>query len=404
MNPPNRPESGPDEQGALIALASLEGIGPATLLDIHRSVGAVTALEALRARRFGAIRVLAERLPGGERRGHLVRAARALDPAELLAANTRDGHRILIADRAGFPQALERDPAPPAILFVDGDPRILDQPAVAIIGTRNTTRIGREIAVQIGADLARRGVHVTSGLALGIDGAAHDGVLTALEREPRGSPTGRPIGVIASGLDIAYPRRHGPLQRKVAAAGVIVTELPRGHRPSRWRFPARNRLIAALSAGIVVVESRITGGSMSTVDAAIERGIEVMAVPGHPLAPASAGTNQLIADGAALTRGVDDIADALGWELTEPSDETADDAPGEPGSPVPERAGPGGLGGDILTALHDGPASLAELITRIDAPMADIASNLVRLEADRFIVSDGVWFELASRGAGVIGS
>lgn len=393
------PRASADEQGALIALASLEGIGPATLLDIHRSVGAVTALEALRDRRIRSIRVLEERLPGGERRGRLVRSARALDPAALIEANTEGGRRILVADRDGYPRTLDHDPAPPAILFVEGDPALLERASVAIVGTRNTTRVGREIAVQLGADLVAAGVNVTSGLALGIDGAAHDGVVTALEADASRTATGRPIGIIASGLDIAYPRRHGPLQRKVAAAGVLVSELPRGHRPNRWRFPARNRLIAAFSAGVIVVESRITGGSMSTVDAAVERGREVMAVPGHPLAPASAGTNQLIADGAALIRGVDDVADALGWDLRVRADRQCPEADAAgPGPSAPE-----GLAGAILRQLHDGPASLAELVARLDCPMAEIASNLLRLEADRFIVSDGVWFELGTKGARVIG-
>lgn len=401
MTPGAGPVASPDEQAALIALASLEHIGPATLLDVHRSDGAVATLDAIRRHRFDSIRALAERVPRGDRRRRLAHQARDLDPNALLDQHTAAGRRILVADRFGYPNALEHDPAPPAILFVEGDPALLDRPAVAIVGTRNTTRIGREIAIRLGHDLARHGVQVTSGLALGIDAAAHEGTLSVLGGgKTTATAAGRPIGVIASGLDVAYPRRHGPLQRRVAADGVLVSELPLGHRPKRWRFPARNRLIAAFSAAVIVVESRLVGGSFSTVDAAIDRGLEVLAVPGHPLAPASAGTNQLIVDGAALVRDVDDVFSALGWQPAEP---VGEDGPNPVTAPVHEPL-PDGLAGNILGQLLDGPASLAELVLRLDAPMGDIAASLVQLEADRYVVTDNVWFELGARGAAAVGT
>lgn len=413
---PTLPEPGEEESAALIALACIDGIGPATLLDCHRSEGAPAALEALRRDRLGGVRPLAERVVGGSVRATMVRTARALDPEDLLRRHRSHGRRVLVADRAGYPAVLLEDPAPPAVLFVDGDPALLDEPAVAVVGTRNTTRIGREIAAHLGHELARHGVGVTSGLALGIDGAAHDGVLEVLDRRDaadpdRGEvfpPPGRPIGVVASGLDISYPRRHATLQRRVAHRGVLVSEVPLGIRPNRWRFPARNRLIAALSAGLVVVESRLVGGSMSTVEEAAGRGLEVMAVPGHPLSPASAGTNQLIVDGATLVRDVDDIFFALGWEQPDPAVPSAREERPD-GGDAGERGGAGpapppGLAGAVLQVLGGGPASLEELVGRVDAPMAEVASTLVRLEVDGHVVTTHGWFELGARGAAALGA
>lgn len=398
MNPDPRPAATDGETAALIALAGLEGIGPATLLDIHRSDGAEAGLDAIATGRFDRVRALAERLPPGDRRRRLVRQARTLEPASLLTAQRAHGRHVLVADRAGYPSILDDDPAPPAILFAEGDVRLLGTRAVAIVGTRNTTRIGREISARLGEELGARGIGVVSGLALGIDAAAHDGVLAHLDapRHPdRSTASGRPIAVIASGLDISYPRRHTALQRRVVDTGVVVSEVPLGLRPARWRFPARNRLIAALSAGVVVVESRLTGGSMSTVEEAAARGLEVMAVPGHPLAPASAGTNQLIFDGAGLVRDVADICSALGWDL--PPLPTADEErTGEPGGPDAVE----GVERLVLDQLLDGPASMAELVDRMDTPMAEIAAALIRLEVDRFVVGDNGWFELAGRGLG----
>lgn len=403
MSTTDLPPAPAEEQAALVALASLDNIGPSTLLDLHRSDGAPAAFEAICRRKFGDIRALTERVPLADRRSRLSRQARSLDPAALLEAQLARGHRLLIADRAGYPSGLLEDPNPPAILFVEGDTSLLDNRAVAIVGTRNTTRIGREIAADLGRDLARQGITVVSGLAIGIDAAAHGGALEALDGsvEPHGqlalTQPGRPIGVIASGLDIAYPRRHTALHRRIAATGLLVSELPVGHRPNRWRFPARNRLIAALSAGIVVVESRLTGGSMSTVDEAAKRGLEVMAVPGHPLAPASAGTNQLIFDGAALVRDVADILLTVGWDPVTPAP-TAVRPTGEPA----DTDTPAGVAAAVLDRLEDGPASMAELVDRLEAPMAEVAAALLGLEANRFVVADNGWFELAARGAAAL--
>lgn len=206
-----------------------------------------------------------------------------------------------------FPAALALDLEPPATLWVRGDPAALASRRVAVIGTRRCTAYGRNVARRLGADLTEAGVTVVSGLAIGIDGAAHEGVLDA---------AGAPVGVVATGLDVVYPRRHGALWDRVARHGLLLTEAPPGTQPHPHLFPKRNRIIAALAELVVVVESSATGGSMHTVNAAIARGIDVMAVPGPVGSPASEGTNRLLVDGAAPALGAEEVIMALGLQST----------------------------------------------------------------------------------------
>jgi DNA processing protein len=280
---------------------------------------------------------------------------------------------------------LAADPAAPALVFVAGRLDALDGPAVAIVGTRNATRAGRELAADLGHDLAAAGVAVVSGLALGIDGAAHRGAL-------RGGPwPGLPIGVVAGGLDIAYPRRHVDLHRDVAARGLLLSETPLGVRPTPWRFPARNRIIAALSAAVVVVESRATGGSMLTAGEALDRGVPVLAVPGHPSAPASVGTNELLFDGANMVRDVRDVLDVLG--IDEPAGGAAGDRsrPPLPADPA-QRA--------LLVALDGEPLALAEIVQRVDLGLEAVSAGLSALEAQGWVVRTGSWYEAAGSPRG----
>ena len=193
-----------------------------------------------------------------------------------------------------FPERLRSDPFPPAIVFGRGDVRSLQRPAVAIVGTRRSTRYGRTVATELAQHLADRGVLVISGLARGIDGAAHRGALVGEHRCT--------AAIIGCGIDRAYPSEHRSLQDEIASCGLVLTESPLAAAPVAWRFPARNRLIAALSDVIVVVESCVSGGSLLTVHEAVERSRVVMAVPGTINSVASAGTNRLIADWVRCSR------------------------------------------------------------------------------------------------------
>jgi DNA processing protein len=244
-------------------------------------------------------------------------------------------HEVTVVTRhtAAYPARLVGDPDAPAVLFCLGDPAALNHPAtVALIGTRSPTRYGVSVAAQLGAELAASGVGVVSGLALGIDGAAHEGACAA------GAP---PVAVVAGALDDPYPRRHERLWDRVAATGVVVSASPVGVRTETWRFAVRNRLLAALSDVVVVVESRHGGGSRHTVEAAAARGVPVGAVPGSIRSPTSAGTNALLVDGCLPVCGLPDVLMALslrGIVVAVPSGAAAISGRPEPRSGGPRAA------------------------------------------------------------------
>ena len=187
-----------------------------------------------------------------------------------------------------FPEVLRDDPHGPALLVWQGSRGALDGPRVAIVGTRDCTQAGRDFAVNLASELADAGIRIVSGLALGIDAAAHSGALS--------SGKAPPIAVVGSGLDVVYPRRNAQLWARVAREGVILTEHPLGTSPVGWHFLARNRIIAALADAVVVVESHDHGGSLQTATEAARRGVPVLAVPGSTRSPASKGTNELLRD------------------------------------------------------------------------------------------------------------
>ncbi len=278
----------------------------------------------------------------------------------------------------GYPSVLSADHQAPAVLFSRGDVEVLTRPTVAVVGTRSATHYGEDVAAELGRDLALAGVVVVSGLALGIDGAAHHGALAG-----GGAP---PAGVVASGLDVVYPRRHARLWDQVAMEGVLLSESPLGTPPRPWRFPVRNRIIAALAQVVVVVECHRHGGALHTIEAAIERGTPVMAVPGSVRSPASAGTNALLADGCQPVRGVEDVLTALDLEWT-----------GRSASPP---APPAALSRDETTVLHAvdwHPTPTDEVLRRIGMSLEEVAVILARLEeAGLARAGDGWWERTAA--------
>jgi DNA processing protein len=280
------------------------------------------------------------------------------------------------------------------VLFVHGSLDVLAGPTVGIVGTRNATRTGCETAAALAAELARCGVSVVSGLALGIDGAAHRGLLDAAGPDrPNESPVppGRPVGVIATGLDRAYPRRHQLLHHQVADQGVLLSESPLGGGPLRWRFPARNRIIAGLSDAVVVVESRSAGGSMLTAAEALARDVTVLAVPGHPSAAAAAGPLDLIADGAAPVRDVEDVLVAIGLGGRS---ETARPDPVRGSAAAPDPPSPRAAA--VLDALGAAPRSLGELALATALDLDQLSDALVELERRGSVARSGAWFERTS--------
>lgn len=214
---------------------------------------------------------------------------------------TRLGIAFDLRGDSDYPDTLSATGDAPPWLFRQGPPARSN--GVAIIGTRRCTAYGRRLAARFGAACGARGWPVVSGLARGIDGAAHEGTLSA---------GGTAIAVLGAGLDVRYPREHGPLHdRLLASGGTVLSEYPPGAPPNGWRFPPRNRIISGLSAAVVVVESGVTGGSLSTVAHALAQDRAVFAVPGDVDREASVGCNLLIRDGAIPVLGVDDLVEGL---------------------------------------------------------------------------------------------
>lgn len=372
--------------GEVIVLAALPGMGPrrlAALLDTWEPSEAwarATSGQPDRLVRADGSSIF-DGTPTGSI-GSLCDAWRAagvgVEPAAALAAHRAAGVEVLRLGHQRYPAVLAADIEPPSVLFVRGDLQALDQPRVAIVGTRRCTGSGAGVARELGRELTAAGVAVVSGLALGIDGAAHRGALDALARPP-GGPA--PVGVVGSGVDVVYPSRHRDLWREVASVGVLLSEAPLGVRPAAWRFPARNRVIAALADVVVVVESHAVGGSLHTVTEAERRDVPVLVVPGSVRNAASAGTNQLLADGCHPVRDVDDVLVALG--LTPASRRTRIDR-----RPVPHRTADA-----VLDAFAWEPATLDQLVLRSGLGLAEVAVSLEWLVASGWVEPKGGWYE-----------
>jgi DNA processing protein len=273
-----------------------------------------------------------------------------------------------------YPVQLRDDPEPPAVLFTRGDLAVLDGRRAGIVGTRNATQVGRDTAFELGRALGEADVVVVSGLAKGIDGAAHRGVLAV--------PAGRAVAVVGNGPDRAYPRVHEQLWTEVCDRGLLLSEWPPGTPPEPFRFPMRNRILAALSEVLVVVESRERGGSLITAQAAAERSVDVMAVPGSVRNRAAAGTNQLLRDGAAPVTSADDVLVALGLDTRRAGAARYDPRPL-----------PRGVEADVLAACHDDPRTLDDVVVALGLPVADAAMALARLERTGWVRDSGGWFE-----------
>jgi len=283
--------------------------------------------------------------------------------------------RVVTYGAAGYPAGLLDDPFPPPILFVRGDLTLLAGRRAGVVGTRNTTATGREAARSLGLRLGAAGVHVVSGLARGVDGHAHRGVLAA-EGE------GRPIGVVASGLDVVYPREHRDLWEATANCGLLLSEAPPGTRPEAFRFPLRNRIVAALSEVVVVVESREKGGSLITAAQAVDRGVPVMAVPGPMGKRASAGTNQLLYDGAAPVTSPEDVLTALSFQHARSAVLAAD-----------LRARPRGDDIAVYRTVQKEPRTIDGVAFDANLTLIDAAMSLARLEAAGWLAQADGWFE-----------
>jgi DNA processing protein len=232
-------------------------------------------------------------------------AGRRLGEAREVRARAEDqGIRVLAWNDAAFPSLLGAISDCPPVIWYRGDLASLDAPTVAIVGSRAASSVAVDTASRLAADLTARGVTVVSGLARGVDSAAHRGALTS----------GRTVAVLGSGVDYIYPPEHKPLAAEIAKGGLIVSEYPPGTAPLPHHFPLRNRLISGLSLGVVVIEASEKSGSLITAGCALEQGREVMAVPGNVLSGRNRGGHALLKDGAKIVETADDIVEGLGWD------------------------------------------------------------------------------------------
>ena len=343
-----------DELRVVLAGAA-SGVDPGRLARRHGAAAllraAPTALE-----RMGALPALIDAL----------RLARESDIGAYRRELQARGISCLAVSEPGYPARLRELHDPPLALFTLGPgTSALDWPAAsaAIVGSRRAAEGGLRLAARLAGGLAEAGGLVVSGLALGIDAAAHEGALDA---------GGTTVAVLGCGVDVPYPRRNRGIYARIAEAGLVISEYPPGTPPAPWRFPARNRLIAALADVTVVVEARARSGALITADHALDLGRDVLAVPGSPGIASAAGANALLKAGAGLIEGPEDLCTWLGLE-----------PPAAPELPAdgPDRR--------LLEALGEGPAHPDALSAALGVPAGTVVAGLARLELDGRVARDG---------------
>ena len=354
---------------ARAAPASVAQTDDVARLRLIRSdnIGPVTYRQLLR--RFGTAGTALAALPDLVRRGGgSERIATIADAEAEIAAVTAFGGRFVFVDDADYPFLLARTESAPPALAVKGDVRLFDRPAVAMVGARNSSAAAVRFARELATELAANDLVVVSGLARGIDAAAHWGALS-----------GGTIGVVAGGLDVVYPPENAELQGRIAAEGLVIAETAFGTSPQARHFPRRNRIIAGLCAGTVVVEGALKSGSLITARIAAEAGREVMAVPGSPLDPRAQGCNALIREGATLIQTAADVIEALGT--------VGGDLGGRLLSPdAAWDAGPLAVEADdatrdeIVRLLSPVPVAIDELVRQSGCASAVVAGALLDLE------------------------
>lgn len=344
----------------LLRLARTEGVGPVTFRKLLARFGTATAsLAALPELARAGGRMAPLRIPG------------ARDAERELQEVAGQGATLLFLSDTAYPALLARlDDAPP-VIAVQGNPDLLSRRAVAIVGSRNASANGRRIAERMAEDLTRAGLLVVSGLARGIDTAAHRGALEA----------GATIACIAGGIDTIYPPENAALQERIGRDGAVVAELPLGTAPQARHFPRRNRVIAGLTLGVVVVEAALRSGSLITARLAIEADREVFAVPGSPLDERCRGTNGLLRQGAYLTESAEDVLEHLRIGLVQaplfaPTPGLAEPLYA-PDMPEAERTQ---VLRTIVDLLGPAPTGVDDLIRRCQFSAASVMSVLLDLE------------------------
>ena len=333
---PLTPETDPAERRARVRLARSRRIGPVTFLEALQHFGSA-------GRACRELKVVTD--------SEITREEQAL--ADL-------GGEFLVLGDAGYPAALAAIPDPPPVLSAIGDQALLTRPMLAVVGAREASLAGRRFSADLAVALGRAGFVVVSGLARGIDAAAHEAAL----------PTGT-VGVLAGGIDQVYPAHHLDLQGAVAERGLLLAESPLGVPPVARSFPRRNRIVSGLSAGVIVIEAAERSGSLITAQRALEQGREVFVVPGSPMDPRYAGSNTLIRDGAILARNANDIISVFGkpqsvCQAAEKPKQIPHDSATEA----------------VVSELGSIPTAVDELVRRCQVSAATVTEVLLALELD----------------------
>ena len=343
---------GPSQRLAWLRLTRADNVGPVAFRHLIQ--------------RYGSASKALEALPGLAVRGGSARAPRIPSEAEIaaeIAAGEALDARLLCAGELDYPEPLANLDPPPPMIWARGRAALLAQPSVAIVGARIASAAGQSFARALAKDLGEAGYVVVSGMARGIDGAAHEGALKS-----------GTVAVLAGGIDDIYPPEHRSLYERLIEQGCVVSENPVGRRAQAKDFPRRNRLISGLSLGVIVVEAELRSGSLITARLAGEQGREVFAVPGSPLDPRARGTNDLIRQGAVLCEGIDDVLRELQGALPHRR-------------PAPPALSPAEVDDGEIDALREkiaallSPAAVSrdELVRLTGAPAAAVYGALVEL-------------------------
>jgi DNA processing protein len=353
------------DREALIALNMMQGVGPVTVRELVKGLGSAAAIWTVSARELLAI-------PGAGSNivGKILDQRSRTDPTKEIEAARQAGIRIVVDGDPDYPEGLRTLHDPPLALYVRGALQPQDRHSVALVGSRKATHYGRLVAERLGFDLAQAGFCVVSGLARGIDTAAHQGALKA---------KGRTVAVLGGAQDCLYPPENKPLADQMAEEGAVLSEFPMGREPDRTTFPMRNRIVSGMSLGVVVVEANLTSGAMITANQALEQGKPVFAVPGRIDSDASRGCHALIRSGAQLVESVEDILVEFEQLLPRVAGGSGRGGPGvSPRLSDEERR--------VLDAFDDsGEADPDELVRQVGLGAAQVSSILLMLEMKRLV-------------------
>jgi len=336
-----------------LQLALTPGLGPSTLRSLLKQFGLPHAILAQRRHELASLlspAVLAT-LDSDDVKQAVARA---------LAWAAEPGHHVLTLADETYPRLLLEIPDPPALLYARGRVELLGKPALAVVGSRNATQQGEANAQTLAKALSEAGLTIVSGLALGIDAAAHRGGLAG---------PGSTIAVLGTGIDVVYPQRNAALAAEIAARGLLVSEFPLGTAPAGPNFPRRNRLISGLARGCLVVEAALASGSLITARAAADQGREVFAMPGSIHSPLAKGCHALIKSGAKLVESAEDVlAELSGFRAT--------------GYASTTRAMPATPDTGLLAYMGHDPVDVDSLCSRAGLSAEQVSSELLRLELD----------------------